>query len=421
MGAPGRRRGNGCLGIPVTPVRLLGFRVFGNVVGNPGCIAGRPGREHGLHGTGTEGYNQAVVESALKNRNIDLLDLHVGLHRFGANIIDVFGAVYLLGLGLSFSTVALAAAASCVIRMVLRPFSLLLSERIGLRKSLLIGTVVNAGLFLVLAGVSELNPWLFFYVFYSALCNITYWLSFHSYNAAAGDTDKRGRQMGLQLGLVTVARMVAPLVGGILIVHLGFLSLYVVATVVMLAAVGPLFFIEDVVPGRSMGWREAVRTVDKRGLVIQMGDGLLYMHGFVWTIVLFLIVGNYVVFGGLVAFELLATAFLFMVLGYFIDKGKGRVITYAGLVLLAVRGFEEVLPVGNKKWPTGGLQGRSPLRFPYSGHVPMFGEIPTYTPGSQGSDSLPFALIASATSRWFPSIAVRGEARSVPMKTSRVP
>lgn len=271
-----------------------------------------------------------------KNKNINLLNLHTGLHRFSNNIFDVFGAVYLLSIGISFPIVALAWAGSCFLRFTLRPFSMLLSEKIGLRRALIIGVIISSGLFLILAKVNGVNSWLYFYIFYLAICDITYWLPYHSYCAAAGDAQYRGRQMGAQLGFVTLLKTIAPFAGGIIVTQFGFWSLYLTASIVMILSAIPLFFAGDVTPGQPMPWREAIRSIDKHGFMILLGDGVLYMHAFVWTIVLFYLVGNYTTFGGLVAFESLVTMLLFWFLGYFIDKGNGKRVTYISLISIGV-------------------------------------------------------------------------------------
>jgi MFS family permease len=278
------------------------------------------------------------MESFFKNKTVNLLNLHAGLHRFSNNIFDTFGAIYLIHLGLSFPVVALAWAGSCIIRFFLRPLSVMFSKKIGLRKALIFGVVVNSGVFFVLSQINGLGAWLYFYMLYLALSDITYWLPYHSYYAVAGDTNLRGKQVGIQLGFIAVMRMIAPLVGGILIASMGFISLYGVATIVMLISALPLFFTKNIAPGKNMGWEEALRSIDKRGLVMQMGDGILYMHGFIWTIVLFYLVGNYVTFGGLVAFEIFVTTILFLFLGYFIGKnnGSGRNFSKIGLGLIGL-------------------------------------------------------------------------------------
>jgi MFS family permease len=270
------------------------------------------------------------------NRTINFLTLHSGLHRFSINIFDVFSAVYLIGLGLPFPVVALASAGCCILRSILRPLSLVLIEKIGLRKTLIIGVLINSLLFLVLSKVNGINLWLYFYIFYMALCDISYWLPYHSYYASAGDQERRGKQVGMQHGFITLFTMLAPLIGGLMIVNFGFLALYISATFIMLLSAIPLFFTKDVSLGEPMSFKEALKMVDKRGFTLKIGEGILYMHTFVWTIVLFYLVGNYVTLGGLVTFQLVLTSALFIFLGYLIDKGDGKQIMKIGLLTIGI-------------------------------------------------------------------------------------
>ena len=268
----------------------------------------------------------------LSNKTVNLLNLHSGLQHFSSNIYDVFGAVYLLTQGLSFTVVSLAFAGGCLLRNLFRIFSLFLSEKIGLKRALIFGTILNSGLFLIISKVNGINSWLYFYIFYSVLCDITYWLPYHTYYSVAGDDEKRGKQIGAKLSLISLFKISAPLVGGIIITHLGFFALSITSILVSLLSIIPLLFTKDIIPNKSIDWKGALKIVGKKGFIMRMGDGILYIHTFIWTIVIFYIARNYVVFGGLVTFELFSTTLLFLLLGYFIDKGKGKIITYIGLI-----------------------------------------------------------------------------------------
>lgn len=270
------------------------------------------------------------------NKTINFLTLHSGIHRFSLNIFDTFGAIYFLSLGISFSIVALTLACSCLLRIVLRPFSLFLSEKIGLKRALILGVFVNTGLFLVISKVNGVNNWLYFYILYFALCDIFYWLPYHSYMAVAGDENLRGKQIGTKIGFITILRMASPLIGGLIISNFGFLALYLSAMLIMLLSIFPLFFTIDMKPGKPMLFKEAIKTIDKKGMIMQLGSGILFIHTFVWTIILFYFVENYVFFGGLVTFELLTTVALSILLGYLIDKGDGKNITYIGLIIIGI-------------------------------------------------------------------------------------
>ena len=280
---------------------------------------------------------QGILLVMFKNKNINLLNLHTGLQRFSNSIFDVFGAIYLLQLGISFPVVALVWAASFVLRMFLRPLSLLMAQKIGLKRATIFGTIIGAGLFLVLAQVNGLTIWLYIFIVFLALYDITYWLPYHSYYAAVGNYKDRGKHVGVRGAFVTLFRAAAPIVGAVLISKFGFWSLYLVAMISMLVSVIPILFASDYRQDTSMNFKRALRSIDKRGFLIQIGDGIVYnAHGFMWIIVLFFLTKNIISFGWLIGFEVLLTAVLFLVLGDMIDKGKGRKILSIGIILFSL-------------------------------------------------------------------------------------
>jgi len=278
-----------------------------------------------------------ITNFVYQNRNITLLNLHSALQRFSNKTLDVFGAIYFLSLGISFPSVALAWIASFLIRFLLRPFSVWLSNRIGLRRALIFGTIFSSGLFLIFLLVDGVNIWLLVFALYLALYDILYWLPYNAYYAIAGDEKSRGKQVAFRSGLIDLVQIVVPILGAVLATAFGFWSLYVSAMICMLLSVIPIFFAKDESPGEKMNFRQAFTQVDKRGLIMQIGDGILVnAHSFLWTIVLFLLIGNLVGFGGLITFELLVTTVLSLVLGYFIDGGNGKWIARFGLAIVAL-------------------------------------------------------------------------------------
>jgi len=270
------------------------------------------------------------------NKNINLLNIHSGLQQFSANIFDSFGVIFLLTIGLPLPIIALVWASNCIIRSLLRPIYLFFTQKVGLKKALIYGILFNSGLYLVLYKVNGLNNWLLFYIFYLAICDIAYWLPFHSYYAIAGDKDKRGKQIGVKLSAIAIFQITAPLLGGIVITHFGFLWIYILATLVMLMSIIPILLAEDKIPGEQMNFKTAIKTIDKRGFVMQVGDGILYLQSFVWTVLVYYLVKNFVIFGGLITLELFLTSTLFVLLGFSIDKGNGKKIGLIGLISLGI-------------------------------------------------------------------------------------
>lgn len=282
------------------------------------------------------------------NQNVTLLNFHAALQRFSNKTLDVFGGIYFLTHGVPFPVVALMWSASFLIRFFLRPLSVWLSNRIGLKAALTIGTIISSGLFLVFTMVDGLNIWLLIFAIYLAFYDILYYLPYHTFYAVSGEEKDRGKQVAFGAGLINIVQIAVPILGAILATTFGFGSLYLSAMACMILSVVPVLFSENKSPGRQMGFKQAYAEIDKRGLVMSVGEGIVAnAHEFLWTIVLFLLVGNLINFGGLITIELFLITILSLIIGHFIDKGSIKWVAYLGLGIVAVAVIARSLWVSN--------------------------------------------------------------------------
>ena len=275
--------------------------------------------------------------SYLKNKQVNLLNLHGSLVRFATSVIGIFGIIYFLKQGIPIYIALSLWSLIFILRSIVRPLSLKLQKRIGLKKGVIIGTLFYAGLFPVLSQVDGIGIWLLIFIVYDSIADTLYWLPYHSYYATMGEEENRGKHIGVREALSTIFTSIAPLAGGLLIVNFGFTTTYLATAIIMLLASIPLFFTKDRSPGEEMTFKKAYKHLDRRGFWLLLGDSILYYsHGFLWPVVLFLIVGNFVVMGGILTFEMILTASLFILLGHFIDKGNGKRILNIASVLFVI-------------------------------------------------------------------------------------
>lgn len=273
----------------------------------------------------------------MRNRNITLLNIHAALQRYSNKTLDVFGGVYFLSNGVPFPVVMLMWAASFLLRFLLRPLSVWLSGKIGLKWALIIGTLASSGLFLIFTQINGVNGWLAIFAVYLAFYDILYWLPYHAYYAASGEEDKRGRHVALGVSFVSIVQIIMPLGGALLATKFGFNYLYVSAMICMILSVIPVLFAHDIPLGKSMRLRQAWRETDRRGFIMAVGNGIISnAHDFLWTIVLFGLVSSLVNFGALLTIELLFTSIISLIIGRSIDNGKARWAARTGLVIIAL-------------------------------------------------------------------------------------
>ena len=273
----------------------------------------------------------------LKNKQINLLNLHTGLYRFANSIFYIFGTVYFLKQGIPLHIALLIWSFTFIIRMTIRPFALILQETIGLKKSVILGTLFFPGVFIFLSQINGINIWFFLFPIYFAIADSLYWLPYHAYYAAMGDLEHRGKHIGTREALITVLTSIAPVLNGFLIKNIGFWLVYIIAPIVMISAILPLLFANDCSPGEKMTYKKAFKKIDRKGFWLLLGDSIAYnANQFLWPIVLFLLFGNFVILGGLMSLEMFLVAILFLLLGHFIDNGKGIKIVWSAFILFII-------------------------------------------------------------------------------------
>lgn len=270
-----------------------------------------------------------------RNRDINLLNLHYGLHAVAISGGGAFFSVYLLKAGVSVPAVLVSLAAILAGRFLVRPLLVAFGVRYGQRRLLLAGTMLGAMQYVLLAEVEGIGPALFALIAVTSLGDMVYWTTYHAYFAALGDDEHRGHQLGAREAIGAAVSVLSPLLAGGLLVALGpRIAFGLTALVAMVSAV-PLLWAPDVpVCANAPGVARAAR----RSVLIFMCDGWIAAgYAFVWQIALFQTLGeSFVAYGGTLAIAALAGAVAGLALGRHIDSGNGRRAVAVSLGALAI-------------------------------------------------------------------------------------
>jgi MFS transporter, DHA1 family, inner membrane transport protein len=269
------------------------------------------------------------------NRDLNHLVVHATLHSLAWCFCGLFSAVFLLRVGLSLTEIFLVSAAILVLRLALRPLVLIVAPAIGLRLTLLLGTLLFAFQFPMLARVHGVGWALGLFCGVSALGQVFYWTSFHAYYSALGDAALRGSQVGEREALGALAGILGPAAGGIMLAAFGPWPAFLAAFAIEIAALVPLCLVSEPpvarrVPGSLYGGA-------KSGVWLFFSDGwIISSSTTAWSIVMFRAAGTrYDTFGGLLAAAALAGALSGILLGRFIDRGHALRLTWVNAAVLA--------------------------------------------------------------------------------------
>src|SRR5258706_2963333 len=157
----------------------------------------------------------------LRNRSVNWLNLHSGIHALAQGMGGVFVLVFLLRAGVSVPATLCAMALILAARFVTRPAVLVSAKRWGLKPLVVAGNLVIALEYPLLAEVHGIDESLLAYCLVSALGNTFYWTTYHAYFALLGDSEHRGHQISAGVGLSAVVGIVAPLIGAWAVLTVG--------------------------------------------------------------------------------------------------------------------------------------------------------------------------------------------------------
>ncbi len=258
-----------------------------------------------------------------RNSTVNLLNLHYGIHALALSGGGAFFAAFLLRAGVPAHGVLTAMAAILIGRFLVRPLILPLGRRFGLKPLVIVGTIITALQYPVLAQVEGVGWPLVVLCAFSSVGDTFYWTAYHAYFASLGDAEHRGHQISAREAAVAMVGIVAPLLTGWALVTVGPGVAFGATCIVLMISAVPLLWTPNVeIADEAPGAFRAALT----GVLLFAADGWTAMgYVFVWQIALFIsLKESFTAFGGAMALAAVVGAVSGLVLGRFIDAGHGR-------------------------------------------------------------------------------------------------
>lgn len=258
-----------------------------------------------------------------RNTTVNRLNLHYGIHQIAQSGGAAFVTVFLLKSGVPAVGVLLTVAFILAGRFIVRPIVVPLAVKFGLRNLVILGTVLSALPYPIIAEVHGIGLALLAFIVVGAIGDAVYWTCYHAYFAALGDAEHRGHQLGAREALAAIVGIVSPIASGWLLVTFGPHTAFGAACAIGLLAAAPLLSAPNVaVSARVPG----AYTAAKFGMALFVADGWI-CAGYImaWQITLFISLGqDFLAYGGALALAALAGAVAGLFLGRSIDGGGGR-------------------------------------------------------------------------------------------------
>lgn len=270
-----------------------------------------------------------------RNRSVNLLNLHSGLHAMVLSGGGAFFTVYLLRSGVSIPRVFVAIALILAGRFLIRPIVVLAAVGYGLRTVLIAGTLLSALQYPLLAEVRGVGIALAALIAVAAMGDTLYWTAYHAYFAMLGDNDLRGHQIGAREAIGAAVGVASPLLAGWLLVAFGPRVAFGATAAIAVLSAAPFLWTPDVAVGRQVpGALKAAAP----GVLLFLCDAWVAI-GFwvVWQVALFVTLGeSFTAYGGALAIAASVGAIGSLTLGRYIDAGRGRQAVWLALGVFAL-------------------------------------------------------------------------------------
>lgn len=263
------------------------------------------------------------------NKEMNALYATLGFLAFAEGLISVFVPIYFWNLGFPLWKILffyfLHSALFLVFAFILLPVIKRMSDKMMMFLSIPFLVVYFFGL-----GMIKVDPFIFFALplasaMHALLFNIGYNIDFSS----IADRKRIGKEVGTRYVLGAILALGAPFVGGLLIEASGFQNTFFIGSAILLVSVLPLFFFKNRNISQNLTIKSIIPFFKERELLPFTISGIGYAMEVVigkaiWPLFVFLAIGSFKEFGGIISLGLIVTAVITYLVGFLSDYGKRR-------------------------------------------------------------------------------------------------
>lgn len=273
---------------------------------------------------------------------IESLLLHRFILQIGVGLFGLFGPIYIYEIcGRRLAAPLLMSLAFYGLSFILFPIAARWSTRLGMKKSLMLGTGLFALYYYLLSLRDQLplGALLAMSLLVSTWYHLIYWLPYHVELMELTTTKKRGRILGYLAALSSVVGVLTPLIAGFSIRAFGYRGIILAAFSFLVASIPALLPLRTVKETYSFRWSESFRVLfaskNRWLFFVYALEGAENIVGTLfWPLFLFQFFhGNYVAVG-VNASLIVAVGFLLeLLMGFLVEKRDNASLLRLGIGL----------------------------------------------------------------------------------------
>jgi len=270
-----------------------------------------------------------LIVQYFQNKELDDLYISFFLKSLAESLISIFIPIYLLTLGYGISDVAIYCLIYFSMVSLTMPLCMKLHSKIGIKKTMALGTLVLVIYYLLLNFVGNGLSYQLIAVFFGVSISL-YYSAYHIEFTRSAQKKSEGKALSMIRSIMIIASIIGPIIGSLFIEKLSFSFLFVLVSIILVASVVPLFFTKDFSVGiEKFSMRRIVKSDTKKKAVSYQASAFLQLaSGVFWPIFIYLAIEDIVSLGIIVSLTSFLLVFMLVYLGKQADKNAKRTLRW---------------------------------------------------------------------------------------------
>lgn len=214
------------------------------------------------------------IRHLLRNRELNELYASVSINTFAIALTGIFIPIYLYQLGYTFQGIFLFFASFSIFNLLALFPSAKIASKFGLKHTILLSMPFLIIFFLLLYSIESFNWPLWFISIFGGIYSSLFWISYHTDFTGSSQSKSRGSQVGLAKVLISGAGALSPVIGGLILVYLGFQVLFLIVSILLVASTLPLFMSREIHEPASFSFEGLFKGTKFRDILGYFGFGI---------------------------------------------------------------------------------------------------------------------------------------------------
>lgn len=277
-------------------------------------------------------------------REISELYISVAIKNFAFSMIVIFEPIYIYKLYNSLSAVFLYYAVTYTLYFLIVPLGGKAAAKYGFEHCMLYSIPFAILYFLILSQIPNFWWLILFAPFFSIGYKTLFWPSYHTDFAHYSKSGYKGREISTLSFISTMAMIVGPIIGGIVLTKFGFEVLFVLVSIIGLVSMAPLFTTKEKFTPHKFSYRKALkrfvapyRHYKRKDSLAYFGYGEELISMTAWSMFIFLVIKKFYLMGLLVSIVIILVSILSLYIGKLSDtlkrKDKKKLLNFSAVFL----------------------------------------------------------------------------------------